>query len=183
VEGNWQSLCNQIKNPAVVRGNFRKGSQEVTLELCMNDLNKEKQCFMRSVVGTVLGILYTLSLIFPFYSERISCLFRLHNTEFKFKPLQFFSVGPLPRHFRLYAFKPSGWDSLPDTLQQILPHHSSSSTIFPFAELFLANNIHYFPSSDQPRNRSLFLPLFPEHSVWDLSCNERKIHCNFPFTY
>ena len=185
VGGKWQTLCNQIKNPAVVKSNFRNSGQQVTLELCRNDLNEEKQPFMRSVIGIVLRILYTISCILPFYSERISCLFRLDSTELKFKPFQFFRLHTPPN--------PATLDFMPlNLLAEILfltlcnrffltipvAQPSFSLQSFPWPKI-----LHYFPSSDQPRHRSLFLPLVLEHSVWDLSCNEIKIHYNSPFIF
>lgn len=55
---------------------------------------------------------------------------------------------------------------------------------FPLQSFSWPTILYYFSSSVQSRHRSLFLPLFPEHSIWDLSYNEKKkIHCNFPFIY
>lgn len=49
-----------------MRGAFRKGSEEATLELYMNDLNEEKEpSLRRSVLGTGPEIFSTLSLILP----------------------------------------------------------------------------------------------------------------------
>lgn len=160
----------------------------LTLELYTNGLTEEKEPFLRrSVFGTRLGILYWFLLILPailkggnYWSHFIlrglvpcsEC-----TAQLKFKPVQLFSPS-----LTVHAFL-SSWNALLTLSNRLFLIIPSAQPPFPLQNFSWPAVLHYFFSSPQPSHSSLFLPPFPQHSIWDLSFNDKYIHCNFPFTY
>lgn len=115
-------------------------------------------------------------LLVSFYSKRISNLFRMHST-IHIQACPIFSSS-----LTVCAF-PSRGNALLTLSNGFFLVIPGDQPWLPLQNFLWPAILHYFFSSPQPNHSSLFLPLFPQHSTWDLSCNDKYIHCNFPFTY